>query len=77
MQNRKTTAMNASTIARTAAACLTLGFVGLLGSSSNAQSIESPAVVGVESAAPAQQVAGLLVPKRTRLVIRFERTAVC
>lgn len=73
MQNR-TNRNAASTIARSAAACLTLAFVGWFAPSSDAPAAQP---TSVESARPATQIAGLLVPKRTRIVIKFERTAVC
>jgi hypothetical protein len=64
--------MIARTVAYTAALVMLAWATTAAGgvSSANANS-------GAQAGPAAVQTAGLLVPRRTRLVIKFERTAVC
>lgn len=63
-----------------AAALATLGWATAAvagGGSGGAGGVAPEAKVESREAALSTQTASLLVPKRTRLVIKFERTAVC
>jgi len=60
-----------------AAALATLGWATAAVAAGGAGGAAPEAKVESREAALSTQTASLLVPKRTRLVIKFERTAVC
>lgn len=66
-----------TTIRRAAFFAVAIASLGVIGAYASGDAKTSPEVAPAMNEGSSVQSANLLVPRRTRLVIRFERTAIC